>query len=368
MRPIAVRVICLTAAVAILGTFSYANQQHSNASALGFTSKKPVLGAACKICPWGVLADVVKQALQPYGYDVQVCYNCSGADNPRIVAGAKIPESPDFMYTNYPMIPRYTIPPPPKAPVDFGVTSAQAVWNAYHGSGGYAKEGPRRNLRLFANIQSPSYFIVAVKAALGITDLSQVKQKHWPVRVIGTAGGASGAVLAYYGLTKESIEAGGGRLTSGRTVPGHASIPGPDEKNNFDIIVAGGTLGNAPEYNVWYEVSQKYDLTYLQLPDDLLDKLAKDFDMQRGVIPLGLLRGIDRPIRTVVTSGTAVYGRTETPDDFAYLVAKAMDEHKDLLQWSALTFSYNDRTVWKDRDVPLHPGAERYYRERGYIK
>lgn len=26
------------------------------------------------------------------------------------------------------------------------------------------------------------------------------------------------------------------------------------------------------------------------------------------------------------------------------------------------------KSVWKNFDVPLHPGAERYYRERGYKK
>jgi TRAP-type uncharacterized transport system substrate-binding protein len=49
-------------------------------------------------------------------------------------------------------------------------------------------------------------------------------------------------------------------------------------------------------------------------------------------------------------------------------VAKAMDEHQDLLQWSLLNFSYNTRTVSKAYGVPLHPGAVRYYRERAYMK
>ena len=58
------------------------------------------------------------------------------------------------------------------------------------------------------------------------------------------------------------------------------------------------------------------------------------------------------------------------PDDFAYTLAKALDEHQDLLQWAngAMNFSYNYRTVWKCYGVPLHPGAERYYKERGYMK
>jgi TRAP-type uncharacterized transport system substrate-binding protein len=48
-------------------------------------------------------------------------------------------------------------------------------------------------------------------------------------------------------------------------------------------------------------------------------------------------------------------------------VARSLDEHKDVLQWSIMPFSYDPKTVWKAGDVPLHPGAEKYYRERGYM-
>lgn len=331
-----------------------------HAQQLGIKAKKPVLGAACKVCPWGALAEIVKQAMQPYGYDVQICYHCFRADAPRIVAGAKMPPPWEETVKNFPMIARSDIPPPPNAPVEFGVTSVNNVRWAYQGTHAYSGEAPRKNLRLFAVIQSPSYLMVATRTDLGITDLSQIKQKRWPVRIlIGGGGGEADAVLAYYGLTKEAVEAAGGHIGNGGV---------PQERKNFDVIIAGGTLGNAPEFNVWYEVTQKFDLTFLPLPGDLLDKLAKDFDMERGDVPNGLLRGIDHAIPTVVRSGTAIYGRTDTPDDFAYTVAKAMDEHQELLQWSHLNFSYNARTVWKAFDVPLHPGAARYCREMGHLK
>jgi para-nitrobenzyl esterase len=42
----------------------------------GFGAKKPILAAACKVCPWEALGEVIKQAVQSYGYDVQICYNC----------------------------------------------------------------------------------------------------------------------------------------------------------------------------------------------------------------------------------------------------------------------------------------------------
>ena len=119
---------------------------------------------------------------------------------------------------------------------------------------------------------------------------------------------------------------------------------------------------------MWYEQSQRYPLRFLQLPEELLAKLSKEAELERGTIPLGLLRGVDRPIPTVVRSGLAIYGRADMPDDFAYVVAKAMDEQQGLLQWSHLNLSYNWRSVSQAKDVPLHPGAERYYREAGFIK
>jgi TRAP-type uncharacterized transport system substrate-binding protein len=56
------------------------------------------------------------------------------------------------------------------------------------------------------------------------------------------------------------------------------------------------------------------------------------------------------------------------PDQFAYDVAKAMDERKRLLIFSILPFSYNPDAMWQARGVPVHPGAEKYYREKGYMK
>jgi TRAP transporter TAXI family solute receptor len=323
----------------------------------GIAAKRPVFGGACKVCPWGAIAEIVRAAMRPYGYDVLICYHCFRSDAPRIVAGAKLP--PPWKIGMAPgIIVDSDIPPPPNGPVDFGATGLQNLWWAYQGTHQYASEGPRRNLRLIATIQSPNYLIVAVKADLGITDLGQIRSRRWPVRILIDSNDVASAVLANYGLSKQTIEAAGGHLGNGID---------PAERKNFDVIIYSGTLANAPEFNVWYEVSQKYDLTYLQLPDALLDKLTKDYDMQRHDIPNGLLRGIHRPIPTVTRLGHAVYGRDDMPDAFAYTVAKALDEHQDMLEWSHLNLSYNPKTVWKAFGVPLHPGAARYYRERGYL-
>jgi len=135
-----------------------------------------------------------------------------------------------------------------------------------------------------------------------------------------------------------------------------------------DVIIGWAALFNAPEYAAWYDAPQQHDFKYLEMPADLRAKLVKEFFLQEHAAPQGLLRGVDRPIATVARDGTAIYGRADMSDTFAYDVAKALDEHQEVFHWRHLPFSYNPHTVSKLGDVPLHPGAAKYYKERGYLK
>jgi uncharacterized protein len=323
----------------------------------GIEAKKPVFGGACEICPWGAMAEVVKAAMKPYGYDVQICYNCNGGDAPRIVSESRTPPP----YRPDPALPEILAPrnAPGLGTVDFGAVAVQFLRNAYRGTGMYAREKPRTNLRLIANIQDPSYIMVAAKTETGITDLSQIQQKCWPVHILTAGiGSDTSSILTHYGLSRETIVAAGGSMGSSAA-----------DQENFDVVIGGGgVMTTAPEWKIWTEISQKFNLTFIRLADELLDELAQDGEQERGTIPPGLYRGIDRPIPTVVRTGTVIYCRDDTPDDFAYIVAKAMDEQQQLLQWSHLNFSYNVHTVWNGYEVPLHPGAARYYKEKGYLK
>ncbi len=324
----------------------------------GIEEKTPVFGGACKTCPWGAMAEVVKQAMRPYGYDVQICYNCNAADAPRIVSEARTPPP----YRPDPHLPEILAPrnAPGLGAVDFGAVAIQFLRNAYMATGPYAREAPRTNLRLIANIQDPSYVLVAAKAQTGITDLSQIREKCWPVRILtaGIGGDSTSRILAHFDLSRQTVAAAGGRV--GNT---------PEDRESFDVVIGGaGVMTTAPEWSIWTEICQKFDLHFIPLPDDLLEELARGGQQERGVIPTGLYRGVDRPIPTVVRTGTVVYCRDDTPDEFAYLVAKAMDEQQQLLQWSHMNFSYNVHTVWNAYEVPLHPGAARYYQEKGYME
>lgn len=333
-------------------------QEHS----FGIAAKKPVLGGACKICPWGAAADMVKEMMKPYGYAVQVCHNCNTAEAPRIVAGAKMPPPIEHSWEREAAI-RQHIPKPPAAPVDFGAVGVKFLWDAYRGEGFYANDAEAdkktySNLRLIGTIQAPTYLIVAVQKELGVTDLAQLKQKKWPLNALVGFGQEANTVLQRYGLSREEITKAGGTVKPAVYARADAE---------FDLIIGEGTLTTAPEFSFWNRLTQNNDLTYITLPDDLLAQLAEQNERDRVDLPYGLLPGIDRTIPTVAVSGIAIYGREDIPEQFTYDVAKAMDEQQGLLQWAQQNFSYNKHTVWKAYGVPLHTGARRYYREVGYL-
>ena len=102
--------------VALLLAFAVAGSGPSVAEELGLAVKKPVVAAACKLCPWGAIADVLKEALKPQGYDLQICYTCSRGNNPRYVVGTMTPPQTDPEGS----------PPPPNHPIEFGISRGRA--------------------------------------------------------------------------------------------------------------------------------------------------------------------------------------------------------------------------------------------------
>ena len=127
-------------------------------------------------------------------------------------------------------------------------------------------------------------------------------------------------------------------------------------------------LADTPEQRMWYEVSQLDDLVFFDLPEPLLAKLAGQPGYTRATAPIAFLRGVERPVPTVMRSTHVIYVRDDTPDRFSYIVAKALDEHQELFRMYGDPWYYDTRLVAKNTVIPLALGAARYYRERGYLK
>jgi uncharacterized protein len=343
----------LTFLVLLLPATYVKAQETVDVGKTGWDVKKPVMAAACETgCPWGELGDFIKESMELYGYSVILCRNCNRWYGPRLVSEHDFPPPLDEINLKDGVNLRIN------ARVDFGVTSSAILSAAYNAK--LMDKGPYRNLRLIAKIEDPFYFLVAVKKESGIKNFADIRQKHLPVRIMGADGNMM-TILKYYGITIDDIKAWGGK----------AGISVEEAlKGEFDII--SGFLASPsqnPESSYWTSLSQEFDLYFLDLPEDLLKLIARqNVDAEFVEVQHSLLKGVDRRIKTLGRSGEAVFARDDTPEKAAYDLAKAIDENHGALKWFIRVYTYDPKTVWQNFGVPLHPGAEKYYRETGYMK
>jgi uncharacterized protein len=329
------------------------SQENIDVGITGWSVKRPVFAAACETgCPWGELGDFIKESMKSYGYSVILCRNCNRTYGPRLVSENDFPPPLDEVNLEDGVNVRVD------ARVDFGVTSSAMLSSAYNGT--LAGKGPFKNLRLIAKIEDPFYFLVAIKKESGIKDFSHIRQEHLPARILGADGNMM-TILKYYGISAEDIKSWGGKLDVSTT---------DALKGEFDIFA--GFLASPsmnPESSLWTILSQKFDLYFLELPEELLKLIAQqNVDSEFIEVQNSLIKGVNRRIKTLGRSGEAVFVRDDIPEQAAYDIAKAIDKNHGKLKWFIRVYTYDPNTVWQNFGVPLHPGAERYYREVGYMK
>jgi TRAP-type uncharacterized transport system substrate-binding protein len=326
--------------------------QNAPAVSATIAAKKPVFAGACKACPWGILAKVTADALSFYGYQTTICWVCWSSFGPREMGDKTKPVTPPGALDN----PEYVEPPPDAVP-DISATSESNLIDAWNGTGPYAADGKqRRNYRVIAVIRTSTYMLAAASKKSAITNLKQIKDRTEPTWIVGN----NPIIFAYYGIKVEDLKAKGGGI-----MPSNASR---EKRAAGDVFIGTGLLANTPEQRSWYEASQLNDLVFLDFEDPLIARLAQEPGYQRATVPLALFRGVSRPIPTVMRPNHFIYVRDEAPDSFAYDVAKGLDEHRDLFQVQLEPWYYDPQTVASSKVIPMHPGALKYYRERGYLK
>ena len=76
---------------------------------------------------------------------------------------------------------------------------------------------------------------------------------------------------------------------------------------------------------------------------------------------------MERDATTLLTQSIMVVNKN-VPDDAVYKYAKALCENVDKVKTIHKGLAnFNPKNIWKDLGGPLHPGAEKYAREKGYI-
>ena len=249
------------------------------------------------------------------------------------------------------------IEPPPDGVPDISATSESNLIDAWNGTGPYARDRKqRRNYRVTAVIRTTTYMLAAASKKSGITNLRQIKDRARPTWIVG----GNDLIFEYYSIKADDLKAGGGGITPTQVLR--------EKRASGDVYIGTGLLANTPEQRSWYEASQLNDLVFLDMDEPLLARLAQVPGYERATIPLALFRGVDRPIPTVMRPNHFIYVRDEAPDDFAYTVAKALEEHRQLFQVQLEPWYYDPQTVAVSRVIPMHLGAMKYYRDRGYVK
>lgn len=119
------------------------------------------------------------------------------------------------------------------------------------------------------------------------------------------------------------------------------------------------------------EIAQNNAVTFLQPSDKVLAEMEKRYGWSPVVMPKGTFPKQDRDLRLPGTH-TILFGSTAMSDDLAYNVVKAVCEKTDKLRAAHKGLAKFDcaNKVWEKASLslPLHPGAEKYYRERGWLK
>jgi uncharacterized protein len=116
------------------------------------------------------------------------------------------------------------------------------------------------------------------------------------------------------------------------------------------------------------EVTITVPMRFIDLPDKSLKVMA-----DRGLRPTAMpewFKGQKGATKSV-DLGTHIIAHKDVPENIAYIVTKAIVENKDKLVerhqgWS----DFKPEDAWKPENnaIPLHPGAAKYYRERGWLK
>ena len=103
------------------------------------------------------------------------------------------------------------------------------------------------------------------------------------------------------------------------------------------------------------------------IPADVVAKVG-DAAYQPAMIPANTYEGQTTDVPTAAIPNFLVT-QSDVPDELVYLMTKALYDNLDTLYaaHSAAKAIKRENAV-KGMPVPLHPGAEQYYREVGVIK
>ncbi|MDR1786470.1 MAG: TAXI family TRAP transporter solute-binding subunit [Spirochaetaceae bacterium] len=123
-----------------------------------------------------------------------------------------------------------------------------------------------------------------------------------------------------------------------------------------------------PPTSVVQECAAARPINLVALPEDLRQTMrAQGYGLatiKKEMYPSILTEDVP-----TITTGTMAMCNKSLDDEVVYTITKIICENPERLANIDKGLSgFMANEPWKDMPIPLHPGAERYYREKGYIK
>lgn len=239
---------------------------------------------------------------------------------------------------------------------------------AYLGRGFYRKKIPVRAIGVFPTWDR---LVFAVRKESGIRSLAEIRERKYPLRVTTRRRGKLQTtlyvieeVLKAYGFGLADIERWGGKILEATS---------PSSPDRMDHIRSGKADAVFDEgVKSWGPAALNSGMRFLSVDGPALRRLER-LGFPATTLTRRHYPKMERDIKTVDFSGWTFFCRRDLPAEIAYYMAKAVDschkqipvDHFDKKPMTMREFCRGGEAG--PLNVPLHPGARRYFRERGYL-
>jgi TRAP transporter TAXI family solute receptor len=234
---------------------------------------------------------------------------------------------------------------------EIAFTLADSLAQAWEGNEEAGFKSKLGKLRAVAGIY-PNYIQIVASKESGIKTLADLKGKRLSVGApkSGTELNAR-AILKAAGIKYEDL----GKV---EYLPFAESVE-LMKNRQLDATLQSAGLGVASIK----DLATSVPITVVEVPADVIAKVGVPY--QAATIPAGTYTGQDTPVSTAAVQNFLVT-RADANDDLVYEMTKAMFENlPEMAAAHAAARSIKVEDAAKGSPVPLHPGAVRYYKEKG---
>jgi TRAP-type uncharacterized transport system substrate-binding protein len=236
-------------------------------------------------------------------------------------------------------------------------------------------ERPRPALRSIGVVPHRDALVVGAIRELGLASVDDIRERRAPLRLSVPVesmmtGHASRHVLARHDITRESLEAWGGQWID------------TDSAQAAWRMVADGTADAMINESIpqsFKVLARRRPIRLLSMREDAVERLHEELGYVWRRVPAGTVTGQEEPVIGLSWDHWIVVAHADLPNEVGYALADAFCSHAWALerQYTAdnrigpddcsLEAPMRLEVVAGEVTVPLHPGAEKRYREAGIV-